>query len=112
MWMGICTLTSHQVTRGMGKDTLNAMQKYGAIYVATVGAASVVLARCVTKVINMIDPNIWLCELEVKSFNQAIVGMDTYGHNLFEDIREKAGKKAKELIEVSRIRNFLQHKII
>lgn len=84
---------------GMGKGTLDAMQKYGAVYLATVGAASAVLARGVTRVVKMVDPNIWLSELEVKDFGPAIVGMDTHGHNLFEDTWERARKKVAELVK-------------
>jgi len=84
---------------GMGKGTLDAMQKYGAVYLSTVGATSAVLARCVTRVVKMVDPSIWLSELEVKSFAPAIVAMDAHGHNLFEDVWESARVKAAKLME-------------
>lgn len=83
---------------GMGKGTLDAMRKHGAVYLATVGATSAVLARRVTKVVKMIDPSIWLSELEVKDFGPTIVGMDAHGHNLFEDVWERAREKAAVLM--------------
>jgi len=86
---------------GMGKDTLDAMQKYGAVYLSTVGATSAVLARGVTRVVKMVDPSIWLSELEVKAFGPAIVAMDAHGHNLFEDVWESARLKAARLMEES-----------
>ena len=84
---------------GMGRDTLYAMQKYGAIYLATPGATSAVLARGVKRVVNMVDPSVWLSELEVMNFGPAIVAMDTHGCNLFEDTWESARKMAARIIE-------------
>lgn len=84
---------------GMGKNSLDAMQKHGAVYLSTVGATSAVLARGVTKVVKMVDPKLWLSELEVKDFGPAIVAMDAHGHNLFEDIWESARGKAAKLME-------------
>jgi tartrate/fumarate subfamily iron-sulfur-dependent hydro-lyase beta chain len=84
---------------GMGKDTLDAMKRYGAVYLSTVGATSAVLARGVTRVVKMVDPSTWLSELEVKEFGPAIVAMDTHGHNLFEENWVSARQKAAELME-------------
>jgi len=84
---------------GMGMGTLDAMQKFGAVYLSTVGATSAVLARGVTRVVKMVDPSIWLSELEVKGFGPAIVAMDAHGHNLFEDVWENARVKAAKLME-------------
>jgi fumarate hydratase subunit beta len=84
---------------GMGKDTLDAMKRYGAVYLSTVGATSAVLARGVTRVVKMVDPSTWLSELEVKEFGPAIVAMDTHGHNLFEENWVSARQKAAEFME-------------
>ncbi|MFC2034794.1 fumarate hydratase C-terminal domain-containing protein [Chloroflexota bacterium] len=82
---------------GMGKETLQSMQKYGAVYLATVGATSSLLARGVTKVLKMVNPDIWLCQIEVSNFGPAIVGMDAHGRNLFDEVMERAHYKACEL---------------
>jgi fumarate hydratase subunit beta len=83
---------------GMGQGTLDAMQKYGAAYVATVGGASAVLTRGVKKIVKMIDPAMWLCELELENFGPAIVGMDAHGHNMFDDVMRKARENGSRLI--------------
>lgn len=84
---------------GMGKETLRAMQKHGAIYLATVGAASALLARGVSRVVKMIDAKIWLSELEVKNFGPAIVGMDSHGRDLFEEVMNTARKNVRAFID-------------
>jgi len=83
---------------GMGKATLQAMQHYGAVYLATVGATSSLLVRGVSKVLKMVHPDIWLCQLEVSNFGPAIVGMDAHGRNLFDEVMEAARQKASEIM--------------
>jgi tartrate/fumarate subfamily iron-sulfur-dependent hydro-lyase beta chain len=82
---------------GMGKATLNAMQMYGAAYAATVGASSSFLARGAKRVVRMIDPGIWLCELELEHFGPVIVGMDAHGHDLFDEVLKKARENVVQM---------------
>jgi tartrate dehydratase beta subunit/fumarate hydratase class I family protein len=96
--LGVCVMMGKG---GMGKSTLDAMQQLGAVYLSAVGATSAVLARGVTKIVKMVDPNLWLSEIEVKNFGPAIVAMDAHGHNLFEDNWESARRKAAKLMEDS-----------
>ncbi len=84
---------------GMGEGTLHAMKRHGAVYLATVGAASAFLARGVSMVVKMIDPKIWLSELEVHNFGPAMVGMDSHGQNLFEKVMDNARKNLRPFIE-------------
>ncbi len=81
---------------GMGQRTLQALRQYGAVYLATVGAASALLTRYVVRIVRMFDPAQRLCELEVKDFGPIVVGMDSYGQSLFEDVWKKARDKLKQ----------------
>jgi len=85
---------------GMGEKTLDALKKYGGVYLATVGATSSILARHVVRIVNMYDPTLTfpLCELEVKNFGRLIVGMDSHGRSLFDHVWQQARKKVAEIL--------------
>lgn len=85
---------------GMGEKTLSALKDYGAVYLATVGACSSVLARHVLRVVNMYDATVSppLCEIEVKDFGPLIVGMDSYGCSLYEEIWQRARISVEKLM--------------
>ena len=82
---------------GLGKGSLGAMERDGAVYLATVGGTSAVLVRSVKKVMKMIDTPVPLSEIEVKDFGPTIVGMDAHGHSIYDDVWEGARKKAMNL---------------
>jgi fumarate hydratase subunit beta len=82
---------------GMGDIALQSMQEHGAVYLATVGAGASVLARGVTRIVKMVDPRLWLSELEVKEFGPVIVALDAHGHNLFDENWDNARKIAAAL---------------
>lgn len=82
---------------GLGKSSQEAMSRRGAVYLATVGGASSVYARCVTGVIRLIDTPQRMAELEVENFGPLIVGMDAHGRNLFSEHWRSAREKATEL---------------
>ncbi|UCH32068.1 MAG: fumarate hydratase C-terminal domain-containing protein [Candidatus Bathyarchaeota archaeon] len=83
---------------GMGRKTLRALKRYGAVYLATVGATSALLTRRVVRIVRMFDPAQRLCELEVKDFGPVVVGMDSHGQNLYEAVWRQARKKFQKLI--------------
>lgn len=88
---------------GMGKRTLDAMQKFGAVYLHAIGGLAVVLAQSVVKVhgAHMLDElgvpeAMW--SIEVKDF-PAVVTMDSHGASLHETMFASSLQAAQELME-------------
>jgi len=77
---------------GMGKQTLEALKKYGAVYCDFTGGAGVLAAQSIKKVLDVkwldlgLPEAVWF--LEVKKFGPLIVSMDTKGN----DLRAKMSK--------------------
>ena len=82
---------------GMGRGALDSMRRNGAVYLATVGGTSALLARGVSKLVKMVDTPVPLAEIEVKDFGPTIVGMDSHGRSIYDDVWENARRKATEL---------------
>lgn len=89
---------------GMGSKTAAAMKKVGAVYGAFTGGAAVLAAKAVRKIARVewldlgMPEALWI--LEVERFGPLIVGIDSAGNNLFNDVminieknREKIYKK-------------------
>ncbi|MDH5448183.1 MAG: FumA C-terminus/TtdB family hydratase beta subunit [Candidatus Bathyarchaeota archaeon] len=78
---------------GMGKRTTDAMQKYGAIYGAFTGGAAVLAAKALktVKTVEWFDLGmpeaLWI--LEAEEFGPLTVAIDSYGNNLFEEVKKK-----------------------
>jgi tartrate/fumarate subfamily iron-sulfur-dependent hydro-lyase beta chain len=83
---------------GMGSVALESMQNNGSVYLATVGGTASVLARGVKRIVQMVDPSLFLAELEFDNFGPAIVALDSHGSNLFDDNWNNARKKAAALL--------------
>jgi fumarate hydratase class I len=88
---------------GMGKRTLDALQKVGAVYLHAIGGLAVVLAQCVTKVngVYMLDKlgvpeAMW--HIEVKDF-PVVVTMDSHGGSLHEQMQASSADLARALME-------------
>lgn len=88
---------------GMGKRTLDAMQKHGAVYLHAIGGLAVVLAQSVVKVhgAHMLDElgvpeAMW--SIEVKDF-PAVVTMDAHGASLHETMFASSREAAERLME-------------
>lgn len=86
---------------GMGAKTLQACQKYGAVYLHAVGGAAQVLAERIVEVTNVYlleqfgSPEaIW--ELSVQDF-PVVVTMDAHGRSLHQEILDHSIAKLKEL---------------
>jgi len=82
---------------GMGRATLDSMRRNGAVYLATVGGTSALLARGVSKLLKIVDTPVPMSEIEVKDFGPTIVGMDSHGRSIYDDVWENARRKAAEL---------------
>lgn len=86
---------------GMGAKTLDACQKYGAVYLHAIGGAAQIYAQCVKKI-----PNVYLeqfgspeavWEMQVENF-PAVVTMDSHGNSLHKDIQELSHNKLKQML--------------
>ena len=87
---------------GMGKKTLEACQKYGAVYFHAIGGAAQIYARCVKKVKGVYleefgSPEaVW--HYEVENF-PVVVTMDSHGNSLHEKVEELSRQKFSKLLE-------------
>src|SRR5271166_4235843 len=85
---------------GMGKKTLAALEKSGAVYLNAIGGAAQFYARAVEKVldVHLIDFGIpeAMWHLRVKNF-AAIVTMDAHGNSLHANVERETGEKLAEL---------------
>lgn len=91
---------------GMSQPTIDAMAKFGAVYLAITGGAAVLAAKGVKKVHGVhwfefgMPEAIWI--LEAENFGPLIVAIDSHGKSLFAEVDkvvkgnvEKARKKLK-----------------
>ena len=85
---------------GMGTKTLDALQRFGAVYLNGIGGAAQYYARTVEKVLDVnlmefgIPEAMW--HLQVKNF-AAIVTMDAHGNSLHADVERTTGEALSEL---------------
>lgn len=79
---------------GMGPRTVKAMKEMKAVYTAFVGGAAVVAAKGIKRVkeVHWLDLGtpecLWV--LEVEKFGPLIVGIDTNGESLFQNVADEA----------------------
>lgn len=85
---------------GLLKGSLDAMQAYGAVYLAIVGGA----AALETKQIESVEAVYWehlhpeaLYKFRVKNFGPLTVAMDSHGRNLYQEIKQAGEEKLKEI---------------
>ncbi|UCE43486.1 MAG: fumarate hydratase C-terminal domain-containing protein [Candidatus Bathyarchaeota archaeon] len=88
---------------GMGRKTTDAMKKYGAVYGAFTGGAAVLAAKAVKNVKSVEWHDLGMPEamwvLNVEDFGPLTVAIDTYGNNLFEDIRKSVEETRQKIYE-------------
>ena len=86
---------------GMGKKTVDAMKKYGAVYGAFTGGAAVLAAKAIKCVKGVEWSDLGMPEamwiLEVEDFGPLTVAIDTHGNNLFEIIQTKVDKTKQQI---------------
>lgn len=79
---------------GMGKKTVDAMKRYGAVYGAFTGGAAVLAAKAIKQVKGVEWSDLGMPEamwiFEVEDFGPLTVAIDAHGNNLFETIQTKA----------------------
>ncbi len=81
---------------GMGQEVSEALKSCGAVYLAAVGGAASYYGRKIKKVRNVhwlelgMPEALWV--FEVEDFGPLEVTMDSYGRNLYNDIRKQVDK--------------------
>ena len=85
---------------GLYQGSLEAMQKYGAVYLAIVGGS----AALETKQIDEVEAVYWehlhpeaLYQFRVKNFGPLIVAIDSHGQSLYRKIQDRAAERMKSL---------------
>ncbi len=88
---------------GMGAKTAEACKKYGAVYAVFTGGAAVLAAQAIKRVVDVywldelgIPEAVWL--FEVEEFGPLTVTIDATGKNLYDEILERAKRKAQEIL--------------
>jgi tartrate/fumarate subfamily iron-sulfur-dependent hydro-lyase beta chain len=89
---------------GMDEPTLAALQKYACAYLSAVSGAAVVLARYVTRILNVyklkefgMPECFW--EFEVDEF-PTIVTMDTNGESIHKQVEQASSERLKRLLSI------------
>ncbi len=84
---------------GMSKETHDAMQECGCVYLAATGGAAVTLAEGIREVrsrswedLGMAE-SVW--ELEVKDFGPLVVAMDSHGRSLYEETEARVRERMR-----------------
>lgn len=85
---------------GMNKDTLNAMQKHGCVYLAITGGAAILAAKGIKiKGVEWLDLGtpeaLWI--LDGKNFGPLIVAMDSHGGSLYANLDKEVAKNAETI---------------
>ncbi|UCG06657.1 MAG: fumarate hydratase C-terminal domain-containing protein [Desulfobacterales bacterium] len=85
---------------GLYEDSLKAMEKFGAVYLAIVGGA----AALETRQIEEVEAVYWehlhpeaLYQFRVKDFGPLTVAMDTHGNHLYFDVKARAKQRLPEI---------------
>ncbi len=85
---------------GLYQESLEAMKKFGACYLAIVGGA----AALETNQIEEVEAVYWedihpeaLYQFRVKDFGPLTVAMDSYGNHLYFDVKKEAEKRLPEI---------------
>ncbi len=87
---------------GMGAATKAACARYGCVYLQAVGGAAALIAQRIKRVegVSFLDTfgateALW--QLEVEAF-EAVVGIDTCGRDLFDEVRAASAEALRELL--------------
>ena len=86
---------------GMGAATHAACERHGCVYLQAVGGAAALLAQRVRRVsgvhfLNEFGAAEAMWEFEVEAV-EAVVGMDTLGRNLFDEVKRSSAERLREL---------------
>ena len=82
---------------GMGDDTIRACQEYGYVYLQAIPGGAAKGSQAVENVVDVhymemgIPEALW--DLRTKEFGPLVVGIDTHGVSIYQDLRKKALEK-------------------
>ena len=86
----------------MDDNTLEALKRHGCVYLSAVSGAAVVLARYVTRILNVyrleefgMPECFW--EFQVNEF-PAIVTMDTHGQSIHKQVEQASSETLRQLL--------------
>jgi len=88
---------------GMGEKTRNAMERYGAAYGVFTGGAAVLAAQHIEQIIRVewldlgMSDAVWI--FKVKDFGPIMIGMDSHGRDLYEEVRAKTLRNLSDIFE-------------
>jgi len=88
---------------GMGDGTRNSLRRYGSVYCAFTGGAAALAAKHIESVVDVkwldlgMPEAVWI--LRVKRFGPLIVGMDSHGRSLYEEVRSEAVRNLEEILK-------------
>lgn len=86
---------------GMGKKTVDAMKKHGAVYGAFTGGVAILAAKAIKQITNVewldlgMPEALWI--LQVEDFGPLIVAIDTHGNNIFDTVQQNADAKKQAI---------------
>lgn len=86
---------------GMSKPTIDAMSKYGCVYLAITGGAAVLAAKGIKEVKGVewydlgMPEALWM--LQAENFGPLIVGIDTHGNSLYLEVEKQIEKNTVEI---------------
>ncbi len=88
---------------GMGAATQAACARHGCVYLQAVGGAAALLAQRIVRVegvhfLEAFGATEALWQLDVLGF-EAVVGMDTHGRNLFDEVRDSSAAVLRRLLQ-------------
>ena len=85
---------------GLYQDSLDAMGRFGACYLAIVGGAAAIETTQIEEVEEVYWPELHpeaIYKLRVKSFGPLIVAMDSHGNNLYADVQAEAQERLPQI---------------
>lgn len=86
---------------GMSKQTVEAMRRFGCVYLAITGGAAALAAQGVKRVISVhwldlgVPEALWV--LEVEEFGPLTVAIDAHGNSLYERVEEETRSRLSEI---------------
>jgi len=88
---------------GMGENTLDALKKYCGVYLLSPPGCSIIQAMFVQRVLRVhwldlgVPEAVWV--FEVKDWGPIIVAMDSYGNNVFKQVRDEAQRRLSRMLK-------------
>jgi fumarate hydratase subunit beta len=87
---------------GLNAEGAAALRDVGGIYLSFLGGGCTLLSRAVREVLdvqwNELVPHYRLVKLRVEGLGPAVVGIDSQGHSLYEDLRSGASQRIPQIM--------------